>query len=35
MNEVLIVKRYQYVWFVVMGLIFLVFVDVLKNQHLI
>lgn len=35
MNEVLIVKRYQYVGFVVMGLIFLVFVDVLKNQHLI
>lgn len=35
MNDVLIVKRCQYVGFVVMGLIFLVFVDVLKNLHLI
>lgn len=34
MNDVLIVNRYWYVGFVVMGQIFLVFVDVLKNLYL-
>lgn len=33
MNDVLIVNRYWYVGFVVMGQIFLVFVDVLKNLY--